>query len=132
MAPAMNASATGIGWNRCALMALANSRPRIAAGRNATKRFMTNRRARASFGRSATTPKSFARYSQTMASSAPVWITISKTLPFSVLNESKSPARIRWPVDDTGRNSVSPSTTPMTSALSVRMSGTAAEGLYRD
>jgi hypothetical protein len=30
---------------------------------------------------------------------------------------SKAPAKIKWPVEEMGRNSVSPSTTPMTAAL---------------
>src|SRR6185369_7853469 len=43
---------------------------------------------------------------------APVWIAMSKTLAFSSSKPSSDPARIRWPVLEIGRNSVSPSTTP--------------------
>jgi len=49
---------------------------------------------------------------------APGWIATSNAF---MMSESGSPSsdwvRIRWPVDDTGRNSVSPSTTPMMAAL---------------
>ena len=48
---------------------------------------------------------------------APVWIAMSNTLAFSPSKPSSEPARIRWPVLETGRNSVSPSTTPITAAL---------------
>src|SRR3546814_5471144 len=37
---------------------------------------------------------------------------LSNVLDTAPLKPSNSPARIRWPVDDTGRNSVSPSTMP--------------------
>jgi hypothetical protein len=30
---------------------------------------------------------------------------------------SKAPAKIKWPVEEMGKNSVSPSTTPITAAL---------------
>jgi hypothetical protein len=52
---------------------------------------------------------------------APDWMTISKSLPRSSLKLSRSPARIRCPVLEIGRNSVRPSTTPRMSALRSRM-----------
>ena len=51
---------------------------------------------------------------------APVWIAMSKTLAFSSSNPSNAPARMRCPVLEIGRNSVRPSTTPMTAALTSR------------
>ncbi len=49
---------------------------------------------------------------------APGWIATSNAF---MTSESGRPSsdwvRIRWPVDDTGRNSVSPSTMPMMAAL---------------
>ncbi len=54
---------------------------------------------------------------------APVWMAMSKTLAFSPMKSSSDAVRIRWPVEEMGRNSVSPSTTPMIAALpSSRMS----------
>jgi hypothetical protein len=41
--------------------------------------------------------------SQQTARMAPVWMTISKSLPRSSLKPSRSPARIRWPVDGDGQ-----------------------------
>ncbi len=64
------------------------------------------------------TLSSRSRYSQTTARMAPDWMTISNSLPRSSLKSSRSPARIRWPVDEMGRNSVSPSTMPRMRALS--------------
>ena len=61
------------------------------------------------------------RYCQITANIAPVWIAISKTLAVSPVKSSSEPARIRWPVDEIGRNSVSPSTTPMMAAFSSRI-----------
>src|SRR5215207_9597996 len=57
---------------------------------------------------------------------APVWIAMSKTLAFSSSKPSSAPARIRWPVDEIGRNSVRPSTMPMTAALASKTISTRA------
>ena len=48
---------------------------------------------------------------------APVWMAISKTLAVSPVKFSIEPARIKWPVDEMGKNSVKPSTMPMRAAL---------------
>jgi pimeloyl-ACP methyl ester carboxylesterase len=70
------------------------------------------------------------RYSQITASMAPLWIAISKTLAASPVKFSSEPARIRCPVDEIGRNSVSPSTTPMTAALRRGLSATGGPRLH--
>src|SRR5215475_6340765 len=116
-APAMNAAATGTAAKRCALMKLPKRSPSTAAGMKATTRFATNRCAARSDASPASTPRNFARYSQTIASIAPVWMAMSNVFAFSSLKPRRSPARIRWPVLETGRNSVRPSTTPRTRAL---------------
>src|SRR3954471_10924242 len=51
---------------------------------------------------------------------APVWMTMLKTFQRSSFASSRSPARMRWPVLEIGRNSVSPSTMPRMTAL-IRM-----------
>src|SRR5688572_6807839 len=51
---------------------------------------------------------------------APVWITRLNASQRSPVASSRSAARIRWPVLEIGRNSVSPSTMPRTTALSRR------------
>src|SRR6266581_1395810 len=43
---------------------------------------------------------------------APSWMMISKAAARGPTNPSAWPTRIRWPVDETGRNSVTPSTSP--------------------
>src|SRR3954470_24267347 len=54
----------------------------------------------------------------TMERMAPDWITTSKVFMISSLvRPSSELARMRCPVDETGRNSVRPSTMPMTAAL---------------
>src|SRR5215207_3531174 len=47
-----------------------------------------------------------------MARMAPGWIAILNTAHSSALNPNSSVARIRWPVEETGRYSVTPSTMP--------------------
>ncbi|EEL57100.1 Undecaprenyl-diphosphatase [Bacillus cereus Rock4-2] len=49
----------------------------------------------------------------TTAKIDPNWITTSKTFALSSSNPIKCPVKIICPVDDTGRNSVNPSTAPM-------------------
>src|SRR4249919_1633333 len=98
-------------------MRLPKASPRTAAGMKATTRFATKRCAARSEASPASTPRNFARYSQTTASIAPVWIARLNVLAFSPLKSRRSAARIRWPVLETGRNSVRPSTTPSTRAL---------------
>jgi len=55
---------------------------------------------------------------------APLWIAMSKTLDLASVMPSRLPVRMRWPVDEIGRNSVSPSTMPMMAALISRMTST--------
>src|SRR4051812_17260346 len=59
---------------------------------------------------------------------APVWMTILKTFQRSSFAPSKSPARIRCPVEEIGRNSVRPSTMPRTNA-SMRLAKELPDGL---
>src|SRR6185503_19373738 len=47
---------------------------------------------------------------------APAWMTISNSFARSPVKFSSDPATIRWPVEDTGRNSVRPSTRPRMTA----------------
>src|SRR5689334_2537793 len=117
-APAMNAPATGTGANRRALIAPAKASPSSAAGRKAIRRFSTKRCAARSRGSPRATAKSLARYSQQTATMAPAWMTISNSFARSPVKFSSDPATIRWPVEDTGRNSVRPSTRPRIAATS--------------
>src|SRR5678815_427378 len=84
------------------------SRPSTAAGIKATIRLRY---------KATSILKNRARYSQTTASIAPVWITRLNTVERSSVAPIRSAARIRWPVLEIGRNSVRPSTTPRISAL---------------
>ena len=82
-APAMKASATGTGWKSDALIALPSSSPSTAAGRKAIAMLRMKRCAARSLSAPARTRAKRARYSHTMASIAPDWIAISKTLASS-------------------------------------------------
>jgi hypothetical protein len=117
----MKAVATGMGANRDALMALPKISPRMARGRKAMKRLSTRRLASGCRPRPEKVRITRSRYSQTTARMAPDWMTISNSLPRSSLKLSRSPARIRCPVLEIGRNSVKPSTTPRISAFRSRM-----------
>src|SRR5258708_17392604 len=48
---------------------------------------------------------------------APSWMTISKTLPGGPSKLRTVSARMMWPVEDTGRNSVMPSTMPISTVF---------------
>jgi len=88
------------------------------------------RRARTLLPKSCTAPYKRCQYTITTAKIAPDWMAMSNTLAASPVNLSREPARIRWPVDEIGRNSVRPSTIPMTAALtSSKMSKTKPPGV---
>src|SRR5262245_49013029 len=54
---------------------------------------------------------------------APSWMKISKVSAVSPRNPRRCPATMRWPVDETGRNSVRPSTIPSRIAIPMRPMG---------
>ena len=54
----------------------------------------------------------------------PVWMAMSNTWALASSKPSNDPARIKWPVEEIGRNSVSPSTTPMMAALTSKTMST--------
>ena len=116
--PTIRAIATTMGLSSSALMYLWASTPTMAAGRKATVTAAAKRIATGSRHR---TPRIvaqiLARYSTQTARIAPSWITISKTLPGGPWKCSNSPARMRWPVEETGRNSVMPSMRPSTTVF---------------
>ena len=113
----MNVVATTCGVNRCALMALLNSTPITAAGRKPIATLSAKRRAFESEPRPAAVSRTRCQYTRITAKIAPLWIAMSNTLAASPVKFSSEPARMRCPVDEIGRNSVRPSTMPMTAAL---------------
>src|SRR5438309_1220384 len=121
--PAISAAITTGGVNRCAVIQWCVRSPTSAAGRNATSNARTSRRDSATAMPSFTTRHNRSRYSQMTARMAPSWMMISKAAARGPTNPSAWPARIRWPVDETGRNSVAPSTNPR--MIAARMVGTA-------
>src|SRR5258706_5641650 len=98
----------------------------MAAGRKATKRFVAKRCCTGSVASPENARANRARYSQQTARIAPSWITMSKTLPFSSFSPRRSETRMRCPVEEIGRNSVRPSTTPRRTASSRGSRGIAA------
>ncbi len=67
----------------------------------------------------------------TTARMAPSWMITSKLSAFGPVNPRRWPARIRWPVEETGRNSVSPSTMPRMAAETMLSMGGSREWGYR-
>ena len=121
--PTTKAVATGTGWNRCSLISPPSARPDTTAGTKAISRLRTKRCATAWCVMPATVAPNRTRYSQITANIAPVWIAMSNTFTISPVKLSSDAVRIRCPVLEIGRNSVSPSTMPMIAALtSSRMS----------
>ena len=116
----MKVVATTCGVNRCALMALPNSRPSTTAGRKAISTFSVKRCACRLLGSATTVSRIFCQYTMITARMAPVWMAMSNTLALVPVKPSRLPARIRWPVEEMGRNSVKPSTMPMIAALTSR------------
>ena len=113
----MKVVATNQGLNRLAWIILPNSRPNTTAGANAMATLAVKRCAWRSLGRATTVARIFCQYTRITARMAPVWMAMSKTLALSSSNPSSAPARMRWPVLEIGRNSVRPSTMPITAAL---------------
>ncbi|KAG1217824.1 hypothetical protein G6F68_021692 [Rhizopus microsporus] len=89
-----------------------------AAGRKAMIRLRANA---TSLGSPVKAPriscKSRARNTHITARMEPSWITTSNTLPSPDWKLIQSPTRMRWPVLDTGMNSVRPSRMPRMNAL---------------
>ena len=96
-----------------------------ASGMKAMATFSTNLRDLTSVLKVDSTLPMRWRYSQQTARMAPAWMAISKTsmtsFETSLVKSSKLPARIRCPVDEIGKNSVKPSTSPMMMAFNARM-----------
>ena len=101
-------------------MYLPAMRPMITAGRKAISTPMMKRRSSAFDSAPMATRDSLKKYSATIARMAPSWIRIAKLFqkPSSPRPKKRS-ANNRWPVDDTGRNSVTPSIIPRSTARSV-------------
>ena len=92
--------------------------PITAAGRKAISRLRVKA---TSLGTPVSVPRiscsSSARNTHITAGMEPSWITTSNTLPWLDSKLIQSPIGMRWPVLDTGMNSVSPSTMPRKKAL---------------
>jgi hypothetical protein len=122
----MKVLATTTGVNRFSLIALPSSSPSTTAGRKPISTLSTSRRALGWRGSATRVAWIFCQYTRITAKIAPVWIAMSNTLAFSSSKPSSAPARIRWPVDEIGRNSVNPSTMPMIAALASKTISTRA------
>ena len=114
--PKINAATTVRILKRYAFIHECIKRPITAAGKNAVNRLPVNLLDSAD-PRFRMTEMSFSLYIQTTAKIAPSWMNISKTFALSPVKESRLPASMRWPVDETGKNSVTPSTIPSINAF---------------
>jgi len=124
--PTTSATATVTGLNSFSSMKSFARNPTMAAGRKAMTRFRISRCDLRLPGAVRTTSTIFARYSHTTARMAPSWMNTSKVFaPCHASKPRNRPAMIRCPVEDTGMNSVAPSTSPITAALANRIGSTA-------
>ena len=105
-------------------MALPNSSPSTTAGTKAMNTLSANRCAWRSVGKATSVERILAQYTRITAKMAPVWMAMSNTLALASSNPSSDPARIRCPVEEMGKNSVNPSTTPMMAALTSNTTST--------
>ena len=96
----------------------------IMAGTKAMNTLSANRCAWRSVGKATSVERILAQYTRITAKMAPVWMAMSNTLALASSNPSSDPARIRCPVEEMGKNSVNPSTTPMMAALTSNTTST--------
>ena len=61
------------------------------------------------------------QYTNSTAKIAPSWIAILKATELLSVKPMTSLAKIKWPVDETGKNSVSPSIKPRSKAIIVSL-----------
>ena len=118
--PSTSAAQTTSGLPSSTSMYLLAASPITTEGRKARSRL--RRKARLS-GSSRSTPiptaQNVRQYCTTTARIAPSWMTTLNTFQVSESKPNSSVARIRCPVEETGRNSVSPSTMPSRTAVMV-------------
>src|SRR5512134_2518317 len=126
--PTTSAVATGTGKNSIVSITFLNNTPAIAAGRNAISTLSTRRCSAAS----CVSPRSIcqrrARYSQHTARIAPLWMATMNAARLPGRKRTRSSTTIRWPVLEMGRNSVSPSTEPSSSAFSANIQSKGVSG----
>jgi hypothetical protein len=108
----MKPVATTPGLNSTPLMKLPKIAPSTAAGNKPMRVLAAKRCAAGSWRRPVAVARRRWAPIVRMATTAPVWTTTSKTPDLPSLKPIGAQVRIRWPVDETGRNSLSPSTTP--------------------
>ena len=110
--PATRATATTRGSNRTDRIVSWRATPITPAGM--LVRSMLRRKAHDAGSRRVpdTTSRNLEKNSTRTARIAPLWMATSKTRPGGRSSRRRSTARIRCPVEDTGRNSVKPSSAP--------------------
>ena len=126
MPPTSSAQPTTIGLPSSTSMCFFSAKPITAEGRKASRTLRTKAMLGAC-SRSSPRPtvQNVRQYCTTTARIAPSWMTTLNTFQVSASKPSSSVARIRWPVEETGMNSVRPSTMPRRMAVSVSVIGEA-------
>ena len=122
MPPIISAKATISGVCIAARMASYANTPITKAGAKPNRILRVNATAPASrFSKPVPTAQNRRQYTNKTAKIAPSWIAILKATELLSVKPTSSPAKIRWPVDDTGKNSVSPSIKPRSNAIIVSL-----------
>ncbi len=116
--PRISVTQTTRGSNRTPRMKSRPSTPITAAGRKAISTPNTNRRAFGSFGSAVAIDHKRVKYADRIASTAPSWMRIAKVLSASLSSPNTLWSSNRWPVEETGMNSVAPSSKPRNRAWS--------------
>ncbi len=119
MPPTISAMATISGVCIAARMASYAITPMSKAGTKPSRMLRVNAIGPGcAFNKPVPTAQKRCQYTSNTANIAPSWMAILNAIELLSVNPTSSPASIRCPVDDTGRNSVSPSIMPRRTAIS--------------
>jgi len=129
--PRIKLTATTIGLNRYVSMISWKRRPAMAAGTNANSTFASRARSASRVTEPFAVFHKGARKCQTTARIAPSWMKISNVARECSGYWNTSDATIRWPVEETGRNSVAPSSRPRRMVLRRSMNRAQPVRLFR-
>ncbi len=122
--PSASASATGSGWKKWASIQSSVGNPTTTAGMVPMTRLTSSARDFASRQKCVARCRNFARYSHRTARMAPSWMNTVKAFSLWPVKRSQSCTRMRWPVEETGMNSVAPSTRPSSAAFNQMIAST--------
>ncbi len=119
--PMISAQATTTAFSSSMSIWSPNARPSTTAGKNAINRLRVKATADGSHViRPLSTCMNVRQYKTTIARIAPGWMAMLNTAQACASKPGNSVARMRCPVEETGRNSVRPSTIPSRTGIRYR------------